>query len=146
MAPGKRGQLGISPREMNAAAGQDQRAVRPFDDRRGTRHRGGVRSAAHRRRVHRVDLNVEILDSDVDLAVADILRNVENDRPGASRGRDGESAPDELRNALDLLDADELLDDRAQNLGLPRLLGHVLPGVGAVRVADDRHDRHTGVE
>jgi hypothetical protein len=78
--------------------------------------------------------------------VADVLRHVDDDGSRPPRGRDREGAAHELRDALDALDADQLLAGGPEDLGLARFLGHVLPGMQAVTVADEHHHRRAGVE
>ena len=45
-----------------------------------------------------------------------------------------------------MLDPDQLLDGGAQDLGLARLLRHILPGMLAMRVADDDDERGAGIQ
>ena len=78
--------------------------------------------------------------------VGDVLGHVEHHRAGAPPRRDREGAAHELGDAPDGLDPDQLLGGGTQDLHLPRLLGHVLPGVVAVAVAGDEHERGAGVE
>ena len=66
--------------------------------------------------------------------------------PGRPTRRDGEGAAHELGDALNRLDSDQLLRGGTQDLHLPRLLGHVLPGVVPVAVAGDEHQRGAGVQ
>ena len=104
----------------------------------------GARAA--RLRLQRALVDPEIRGVEIVLAVADVFRHVEHHRPRPSARRDREGAAQQLRNALGRLDADQLLHGGAQDFDLPRLLRHVLPGVVAVGVADDRDLRHAGVE
>jgi hypothetical protein len=78
--------------------------------------------------------------------VADVLGHDQHHRPGPPRRRHHEGAADEFRDALRALDAQQFLAGRAQDLGLVGLLRHVLPGMGAVRIADDRDDRAAGIQ
>ena len=61
--------------------------------------------------------------------VGNVLRYVEHHRAGPASRRHREGAAHELGDALNRLDADQVLRGGAQDLHLPRLLGHVLPGV-----------------
>ena len=79
-------------------------------------------------------------------AVGDVFRDVEHHRTGPPSRRDGEGAAHEFGDALNRLDPDQLLRGRAQNLHLPRFLGHVLPGMIAMAVAGDEHQRSSGVQ
>ena len=79
-------------------------------------------------------------------AVADILRHVEHHRARAAGGGDREGAADQFGDALVLSTRMSSLHRGAQDLDLPRFLRHVLPGMVAVGVADDRHQRDAGIE
>ena len=79
-------------------------------------------------------------------AVADILGHVEHDGARAAGRGDREGAADEFGDALRALDAQEFLAGRAQDVDLPGLLRHVLPGVVAIGIARDRHQRDAGIE
>ena len=78
--------------------------------------------------------------------VADILRHVDDDRAGAARCGDGKGPPHQFGDAPRALHPDEFLDRRAKDVDLTALLGHVLPGMLAVTVADDGDHRGPGVQ
>ena len=119
-------------RAISAAARRDVRAVRPDAPRRH----------AQRRRIDR-----KILGGEFVLAVADILRHVEQHRvPAGRRSRPRRPGAASSGMRLVMLDPDQLLDRRPQDLDLPAFLGHVLPGMSAVGVAGKRDDRHAGVQ
>ena len=145
-ASGERAHRCCGLRDVHAAAAQHQRPLGLGKQRRCARGIVGGRAAADpgRRRVACVDL--ELLLAERQRAVADILRHIDHDgtRP-AGRG-DLEGAGDQLGDAARVLDAQQLLAGGLEDLGLARLLGHVLPGVRAVRVADERDERRPGVE
>ena len=78
--------------------------------------------------------------------MADILGHVEHDRSWSAACRHGECAPHKFGDTLCGFDADQFLDRWAQNFDLPCLLRHVLPGVVAIAVADENHQRNSSVE
>ena len=132
--------------DVDAAAGEHERAAGLRKERRGALGRSAVRPAAQRGRGLVGRIGGEILVLERQRRVADVLRHVDDDGPRPARGRDREGAAHELGDALDALDADQLLAGRPEDLGLARFLGHVLPGVQAVRIADEHHHRRAGVE
>ena len=123
-----------------------QRALRVGEQRRGALDVGSVGPRAARRRRRSSRIGPEVAFVELVFAVATSSGTSTTTGPGRPRGRDRERAADVLRDALDDLDPDHLLGHRPQDLELPRLLRHVLPGVVAVRIADDRDDRDAGVE
>jgi len=132
--------------EMHPATGQHQRPLGLREQRRRTLDRLPRRPRAPCRHRDRGGVDIKILGRELVLAVADVLENVDQHRAGTPRRRQRERAAHQFRNAVDLLDADQLLDGGAQDVDLPALLGHVLPGMGAMGVAGDRDQRRAGVE
>ncbi len=143
---GERRDVGCRLRDMHAAAAQHQRTLRLAEQSRRARGVVGCGPAADRRRrlVARIDRVGFLVKRQ--RAVAHVLRHIDHHRARPARGRDQEGARDQLRNAACVLDPDELLARRLQDLGLARLLRHVLPGVRAMRVADEGDERRAGVE
>ena len=136
----------IRLREMGAAPDQQQRPLRPCDKRSGAFHVIGSRA----RPVGRIDgcprIDPQVVARVVVAFVGHVLGDVDDDRAAPTGCRHGEGAADEFRHAGCALDADDLLDRRAQDVGLARFLRHVLPGMVAVRVADENDLRDAGVE
>ena len=131
---------------MHAAPGEHDRPLRLCDHRRGLLHAPPVRPAADRRRAAVAGIGRERLWAERAGGVADVFRHVDHHRPRTAGGRDREGAAHQFGNAMDRLDADHFLAGRAQDLDLAALLGHVLPGVVAMRVADQRHQRRAGIQ
>jgi hypothetical protein len=136
----------VRTREMGAAAGEDHRPLRLPEHRRGAADVIRRRAGAPRRGAQGRRLEIELVAGEVVLAMRHVLRHVEHDGAGAAGGGDGESATHELGHAARQLDADQLLHRRTEDFDLARLLGHVLPGMGAMRVASDRDHGHAGVQ
>ena len=131
---------------MDAAAGEQQRALGAVEDGGGALHRRRVGATAQGGDALARLVHVESLLAEIELAVRDVLRHVEDDGAGPPAGRHREGAAHMLRNALADLDADHLLHRRRQHLDLAGLLGHVLPGVRPVGVAHHGDHRHAGVQ
>ncbi len=122
---------GRSARAINAAA-------RAMSARSGRMRREGARNV--------VGSIAKSSAAEVVLAVADVLRHVEQHRSRPARGRHREGAAQQFGNTARLLDPDQLLDRRPQDFDLAAFLGHVLPGMAAVGVAGKRHHRRSGVQ
>ena len=75
-----------------------------------------------------------------------VLGHVDDDGAGPTAPCQVKRAADQLRDALDVFDPQQLLHRRAQDIHLPPLLRHVLARVQAVGVADQHHSGNTGVE
>ena len=131
---------------MDAAADQDQRPLGAGEECCGAGDIGPVGPNAPRRRGQRRRVDREILGGKVVLAVADILGNIEQYRARPAGGRHREGTAQQLGDAARQLDADQLLDRRPQDLGLPAFLRHVLPGMRAVGVAGECNHRRPGVQ
>ena len=136
--------LGPGTREVNPAPREDEGPARAAEQVGGRLRLGASRPDAEGRDPGRVD--PQLVPGKVELAVRHVLRHVEDHRPGAPGGGDGVGAAHELRHPVPVLDPDELLRGRGEDLVLARLLGHVLPRVRAVRVADDRDEGNARVE
>ena len=67
-----------------------------------------------------------------------VLGHVDDDGAGPTAPCQVKRAADQLRDALDVFDPQQLLHRRAQDIHLPPLLRHVLARVQAVGVADPR--------
>ena len=143
---GKRQKRRVRPREVDAAADQEQRSLSERDQRGGAGNVRPIRPDAPRRHAQRRRVDREILGRKVMLAVADVLGNVEQHRPRPAGSRHREGAPQQLRDAAGHFDPDQLLDCRPQDLRLSAFLRHVLPGMCAIGVASQRNDWHPGVE
>ncbi len=143
---GERQQRVVALRDVDAAADQQQRALGLGDQLRGAFEFVRIGARAARLRLQGCLVDPEISGVEIVLAVADVLRHVEHHGTGASGGRDRKRPAHQFGNALGRLDADQLLAGGLEDFDLPRLLRHVLPGVIAVRVADDRDHRHAGIE
>ena len=132
--------------DVDAAAGEHERAAGLGEKRRGARGRGAVRPAAQRGR-RLVGRDWRRNPRPRTAASRGRCPPARRRRPApAARGRDREGAAHELGDALDALDADQLLARGPEDLGLARFLGHVLPGMQPVRIADEHHHRRAGVE
>ena len=135
----------IRARQMDAAAGQDQRPLRLGQERRGAGRIVGGRAHARAGNLPVRLVDPEFIGRVIELAVANVLRHVEHDRSRPAARRDGVGAAHQFRNARAVLYADDFLDDRRQNLHLPAFLGHVLPRMLTVGVAGQRDDRDARV-
>ncbi len=136
----------IGLRDVDAAAGEDQRALGVADQGRRLVDTLGGRARAAGLRLQRLRVDPEIAHVEIELAMRDILGHIDQHRAGPSAGGDGEGAAHMLGDALADFDADQLLHHRAQDLELARLLRHVLPGVLAIGVAGDGDHRNAGVQ
>ena len=136
----------MSDREMDAAADQDQRPFGTPDQCRGAGDVRPVGPNTPRRRAQCRRVDHEVLGGKIVLAMADILRDVEQYRARPAGGRHREGAAQQLGHAACQLDPDQFLDRRPQYLGLPAFLRHVLPGMRAVGVAGQRDHRGPGVQ
>ena len=136
----------IRPGQVNAAADQQDRALRVPDERRSPVHIGAVGAGSPRRTGERAGIDPERIGVEIMGVVADVLRHVQDHRSGPAGRGHGKGMADKLRDPLNPLDPDQLLDGRPEDLGLARLLGHVLPGMVAVGVAHKDDLRHAGVE
>ena len=89
----------------------------------------------------------EILVLERQRRVADVLRHVDDDRSRPARGRDREGAAHELGDALDALDADQLLAAAGLRISVWRDSWVMFfQECSAVRIADEHHHRRAGVE
>ena len=127
--------------DVHAAAGEYERALRLAQQRDRGPERFRIGTRPQRRRSAAARVGGEVRGVERMTTVGDVLRDVEHHRTGPPTRRDREGAAHELRNAPDRLDPNQLLRGRAQDLHLPRLLGHVLPGMIAVAVAGDEDQR-----
>ena len=143
---GERQQRLISLRQVNAAAGEDQRPLGARDQRRGAGDVGAVGADAPRGRAQCRRVDREILGGEIVLAVADILRHIQQYRSRPARGRHRKGAAQQFGNPARLLDPDQFLDRRPQDFDLAAFLGHVLPRMGAVGVAGKSDHRGAGVQ
>ena len=125
---------------------QQHRPLGPGQQPDGARDVVGRRPAADGRGRLAARIDGELLLVEGQRAVADVLRHRHHHGTRPAAGRDLEGAPDQLGDAAGILDAQQLLARRAQDLGLPCLLRHVLAGVQPVAVADEGDDRRAGVE
>ena len=132
--------------DMDAAAGQDQRPFGLGQQRCGAREVGGIGPHAAGLGAQRAGIHPEISRVEIMFGMRDILRHRDQHRAGTARGRNREGAAQKFGDAGDHLDPDRFLHQGAQHLDLLGLLRHVLPGVLAVGVADDRDHRHARVE
>ena len=96
---GEAGQRAPGLRQVDAAAGQQQRPLGLGDQLRGALDIGAVGADAPRRRLQRRFVDDEILGREIVDAVGDVLRHVEQHRPRPSRGRHREGAPHQLGDA-----------------------------------------------
>ncbi len=133
-------------RQMNSPAGQDQRPFRPCDHARRAGDVVGAGSAAARRYPRGRRIDPEIFRRELVILVADVFRHVEHDRPGPPRGGDRVGAAHQFGNPLALLDPDQFLRGRAQDIDLLTFLGHVFPGVATVGVPGDDDHRHARIQ
>jgi hypothetical protein len=133
-------------RDVHATAAQHQRALGRGQQPGGTRGVVGRRPAANGRRRLVASIDGELLLAEGQRAVADILGDGDHHRARSAGGRDQERAADQLGDAAGVLDAQQLLAGRPEDLALARLLRHVLPGVLTVGVADEGHQRRAGIE
>ena len=132
--------------DVHAAAREDERALCLPQQRGRGPERFRIGTRPQRRRSAAARIGGEVRGVERMTAVGDVFRDVEHHRTGSPPGGDGKGAAHELRNALNRLDPDQLLRGGAQDLHLPRLLGHVLPGMIAMAVAGDEHERGAGVQ
>ena len=88
----------------------------------------------------------EILVLEGERRVADVLRHVDHDRPRPSRGRDREGAAHQLGDALDALDADQLLAAGRRISVWRDSWVMFFQECTRCDIADEHHHRRAGVE
>ncbi|MCY1516705.1 hypothetical protein D9M68_513530 [compost metagenome] len=131
--------------DVDTAAAQHQRAGGAGQHAGRLLEIAACRPAAQRGRAAIVGAGIErVRVEGVDL-VRDVLGDVQHHGAGPAAGRNRERAAHQLRNALDLLHAQHVLDDGAQHFQLARFLRHVLPRVHPVRIAHQGHHRRARV-
>ena len=143
---GKRAHVVRGLRDVHAAPAQQERPLCAGQQLRRARQVIGGRPAADGRRRLAARIDGERLLLEGERAVADILRHRHHHWARPAGGGNLEGAPDQLGDAGGLLDAQQLLARRAQDLDLPRLLRHVLARMHAIGVADEGDNRRAGVE
>ena len=132
--------------EMHAAAGQHHRFLGLGEQRHGGFQGVGRRAGSQARR-RLVGLRyVQFVRIEREGVVADVFRHIQYHRPGPAGGRDLEGPANQFRQPLDHLNANDFLAGRRQDLQLAALLGHVLPGVHPVTVANDSNHRRAGIQ
>ena len=143
---GERSHVVRGLRDVHAAPAQHERPLCAGQQLRRARQIVCSRTAADGRRRLAARIDGERLLLEGERAVADILRHRHHHGPRPAGGRNLEGAADQLRDTGGLLDAQQLLARRAQDLDLPRLLRHVLARMHAIGVADEGDHRRAGVE